>query len=273
MTIHPSALVHPAAILASSVQVDAFAIIDENVELADGVHIASHVHVLPGCRLAKGVTVHDGSILGGMPQDRKFQGEASLLIIDENSVIREYVTLNRGTSASGCTKIGKSCLIMAYVHIGHDSHIGDGVTIANSVQIGGHVWIDDQVIVSGMTGIHQKTSIGCGAFIGGGLRVDRDIPPFSKALGEPLAWAGLNQAGLSRLGLTEECRKTLKHWFRNYFYSPNSLRNPGGENDLVEAWNRLAVNRGLSEVLGSNVSRYIQSFVNQSQRPWLRPRI
>jgi UDP-N-acetylglucosamine acyltransferase len=132
-------------------------------------------------------------------------------------VLREYVTVNRGTAATGKTTVGRDCLIMAYSHVAHDCDIGDKVIIANGVQMGGHVTIGSCSVISGMTGIHQFTTIGPGCFVGGGLRVDRDIPPFSKALGEPLAWAGVNEIGLEKMGFGDEARKELKEFYRRFY--------------------------------------------------------
>ncbi len=217
MRIHPTAILHPSLDLPSDLEVGPYAIVDENVKLADGIRLGAFTHLYPGSHLQAGVTTSDGVIVGNSPQDLKYRGEQTEVQIGEGTTLREYVTVNRGTAALGRTVIGQHCLIMAYVHVAHDCVLGNHVVVSNGVQMGGHVQIDDGAVISGMTGIHQFVTIGAGAFIGGGLRVDKDILPFSKALGEPLRWAGINEMGLAKLGMEAGSATALKTFYRNFF--------------------------------------------------------
>jgi UDP-N-acetylglucosamine acyltransferase len=223
MRIHPTAIIHTSLELPPDLEVGPYAILDEDVALAPGVSIGPFSHIYPGVRLGAGVVLSDGVILGNTPQDLKFQGEKTTVHIGAGTRLREYVTVNRGTAAYGKTIIGNECLVMAYSHIAHDCVIGDRVILANGVQMGGHVHIDDAVVISGMTGIHQFVTIGAGAFIGGGLRVDKDILPFSKALGEPIRWAGLNEMGLNKLRLPEGSSPSLKDFYRSLLVEGKSM--------------------------------------------------
>jgi UDP-N-acetylglucosamine acyltransferase len=219
MSIHPTAILHPSLNLPQNIEIGPYAIVDEDVVLAEGVHIGPFCHLYPGVRLEAQVSLADGVILGNVPQDLKFRGEKTEVYIGQGSRLREYVTVNRGTAALGRTIVGKHNLIMAYTHIAHDCILGDYVVVANSVQMGGHVQIGNAAVVSGMTGIHQFVTIGPGAFIGGGLRVEKDILPFSKALGEPIRFAGLNEIGLAKMGAPLGSALALKSFYRDLFKS------------------------------------------------------
>jgi len=214
MPIHPTTLIHPSLQLPPDLEIGPYSVVDEGIKLGNGVRIGPFCHLYPGVRLGDGVSLSDGVVLGNTPQDLKYRGEKTLVEIGSGTVLREYVTVNRGTAATGKTSIGSNCLIMAYTHVAHDCSIGDNVIIANGVQMGGHVSIGSASVISGMTGIHQFTTIGPGVFVGGGLRVDKDIPPFSKAMGEPLAWAGVNEIGLEKMGFGDKERKELKEFYR-----------------------------------------------------------
>jgi UDP-N-acetylglucosamine acyltransferase len=217
MRIHPTAQIHPSLGLPDDVEVGPFALVDEDVTIGRGVRVGPFCHLYPGTRLGDNVSLSDGAVIGNKPQDLKYQGETTFVEIGAGTELREYVTVNRGTRATGRTRVGSNCLLMAYVHVAHDCDIGDRVVVANGVQMGGHVRIGDGAVISGMTGIHQFVAVGAGAFIGGALRVDKDVPPFSKALGDPLRWAGINEMGLARLGYGEAERKALKDFYRRLF--------------------------------------------------------
>jgi UDP-N-acetylglucosamine acyltransferase len=204
MRIHPTAVLHPSLEPPSDLEVGPYAVLDEGVSLSPGVRIGPFCHVYPGTRLDADVRLDDGVIVGNAPQDMKYKGEST-------------GTVNRGTAASGETVIGSECLIMAYAHVAHDCRIADRVIVANGVQMGGHVRIGRAAVISGMTGIHQFVVIGDGAFIGGGLRVDKDVLPFSKALGEPLRYAGLNEIGLAKFGFPAGTGAALKAFYRSLF--------------------------------------------------------
>jgi UDP-N-acetylglucosamine acyltransferase len=164
-----------------------------------------------------------GSILGGAPQDLKFKGEDTTVEIGEGTTIREYVTINRGTSESMRTSTGKNCFLMSYVHLAHDCHLGDGVIISNATQLAGHVRIDDRAIISGVCAVHQFVKIGRHAFVGGLSRVTKDIPPYVKAVGNPVKLYGLNSVGLQRSGFSETTVSELKKAYRLFFRSDMNI--------------------------------------------------
>lgn len=215
--IHPSAIVDPKAELAEDVRVGPFSIIQENVVIDSGTQIDSQVLIASGARIGKNCRVHHGAVVGTIPQDLKFGGEVSLLEIGDNTVIREFCDLNRGTVERGTTRIGKDCFLMAYVHVAHDCLIGERVILANGVQLAGHVTIQNWVTIGGLTPIHQFCTIGQHSFIGGGYRVTQDVPPYILAAGEPLTYKGLNIVGLKRRGFESDSLTALRKCYR-YIY-------------------------------------------------------
>lgn len=217
--IHPTALVSDDAQLGSNVEVGAFAIVGPSCTLGEGCVIAPRATLERNVRLGRKVRVGIGAVLGGDPQDLKFQGEETTVEIGDGTVIREYSTINRGTSESFKTTVGKHCFIMSYVHLAHDCHLGDGVILANGVQLAGHVRIEDRAILSGLSAVHQFVRIGRHAFIGGCSRVSKDIPPFLKAVGNPVKLYGLNTVGLQRSGFDEDTLRELKRAYRLFFNS------------------------------------------------------
>ncbi|MEE9554192.1 MAG: acyl-ACP--UDP-N-acetylglucosamine O-acyltransferase [candidate division Zixibacteria bacterium] len=214
MKQHATAIVSSKARIGANVAIGPFTIIEEDVEVGEDCVIDSHVSIKSGARIGNDVKIYHGAAVCGPPQDLKFAGEKTELIVGENTVIREFVTLNRGTAAYGKTEIGKNCLFMAYSHAAHDCIIGDNVILANSVQMGGHVEIGNFAIVGGATVIHQFSHIGEHAMIGGGFRITQDILPFSMAAGYPLRCLGLNATGLQRRGFSDETIAELKKTFR-----------------------------------------------------------
>jgi UDP-N-acetylglucosamine acyltransferase len=217
--IHPSAIISTRAELAAGVRVGAFAIIGDGCVVADGCVIGPHAVLERNVHLAKNVKVGVGSVLGGDPQDLKFKGEETTVEIGEGSVVREYVTINRGTAESLKTSVGKGSFIMSYVHLAHDCHVGDGVIISNSTQLAGHVTIEDKAIVSGLVGFHQFVQVGRYSFVGGMSRVAKDVPPYVKAVGNPIKLYGLNTVGLERNGFPEDVVRELKRAYRLFFKS------------------------------------------------------
>ena len=191
--------------------------------IGDGCQIAARATLERNVRLGAGVTIGIGSILGGEPQDLKFGGEETWVEIGEGTRIREYSTINRGTVASGATTIGADCFVMSYVHLAHDCHVGDGVIIANGTQLAGHVTVRDRAILSGLVAVHQFVTIGSMAFIGGCSRVNQDIPPFVKAVGNPVELYGLNTIGLRRANYPPETISALKRAYRLFFNSDLNL--------------------------------------------------
>ena len=218
-SIHPTAIVSTDAELASGVTVGPYAIVGEGCRVADGCSIAAHAVLERNVILAKNVKVGVGSVLGGDPQDLKFKGEETTVEIGEGSVVREYATINRGTAESMKTTVGRGCFIMSYVHLAHDCHVGDGVIISNGSQLAGHVTIDEKAIISGLVGFHQFTQVGRFSFVGGMSRVAKDVPPYVKAVGNPIKLYGLNTVGLERNGFPEEVVRELKRAYRLFFKS------------------------------------------------------
>ena len=217
--IHPSAIVSSNAEVASDVEVGAFAIIGDNCVVPTGCIIAPRATLERNVTLGENVQVGMGTILGGPPQDLKFAGEETTVEIGEGTVIREYTTINRGTSQSFKTTVGRNCLLMSYVHLAHDCHIGNNVILSNVVQLAGHVTVEDRVIISGLSAAHQFVRIGRHSFIGGCSRVSKDIPPFLKAVGNPVKLYGLNTVGLQRSGMDEGTIRELKRAYRLLFRS------------------------------------------------------
>jgi UDP-N-acetylglucosamine acyltransferase len=217
--IHPTAVVHPDANVADDVEVGPWAYIGPNCTVGAGSVIGMRATLEEHVHLAARVNVGIGSVLGGRPQDLKFKGEVTTVEIGEGTTIREYVTINRGTSESYKTTVGKGCFLMSYVHLAHDCHLGDGVIISNGTQLAGHVKIDDRAILSGLCAVHQFGKIGRHAFVGGMSRVAKDIPPYVKAVGNPVKLYGLNTVGLQRSGFSEPVVAELKKAYRLFFRS------------------------------------------------------
>ena len=217
--IHPTALVDPGARIADDASIGPYAIVGPDVVIGSGTRVGSHVVIERDTRLGTGCHVGYGAVLGAEPQDRKYGGEPTRLEIGDRTVIREYATLHRGTAASGWTRVGSDCFLMAYVHVAHDCRVGDDVTIANAVQLAGHVTIGDHVTIGGLTPIHQFVRIGDHAFVGGGSRVPQDIPPFTRAAGNPLRLVGINTVGLTRSGAGRQTVDALQHAYRLLFNS------------------------------------------------------
>ncbi len=221
--ISPMTHIDPKATLGKNVQIDPFTMIHENVEIGDNTWIGSNVTIYPGAKIGKNCKIFPGAVIAGIPQDLKFQGEDSTVIIGDNTTIRECVTISRGTVDKQTTVIGSNCLLMAYVHVAHDCVIGSHVIIANAVQIAGHVAIDDWAIIGGSSAIHQFVKIGMHAMISGGSLVRKDVPPFTKAAREPLSYAGVNSLGLRRRGFSSESISHIQEVYRFLFL--NSMNN------------------------------------------------
>jgi UDP-N-acetylglucosamine acyltransferase len=221
--IHSTAIIAKDAQLGDGVEIGPFAIIGEGCVVGDECIIGARTTLERNVILAANVRVGSGTILGGDPQDLKYQGEHTTVEIGEGTTIREYSTINRGTSQSFKTTVGKQCFIMSYVHLAHDCHIGDGVILGNTVQLAGHVTIDDKAIISGQSAVHQFVQIGRYSFTGGCSRVSKDVPPYVKANGNPIRLYGLNKVGLQRNGVSEDVQRELKRAYRLFFNSDLNL--------------------------------------------------
>lgn len=217
--ISSQAYVHPEAKLGENITVEPFAFIDKNVEIGDGTNIMSGANIRYGSRVGKNCQVSPGAVVGGVPQDLKFKGEDTLAIIGDNTMIRECVTVNRGTASKGHTIVGKNCLLMAYSHIAHDCVLGNSIIVGNATQLAGEVEIDDFAILSGGTLIHQFTRVGSHVMIQGGTRLGKDIPPYIIAGREPVCYSGVNLIGLRRHGFSNEKINEIQEIYRTIYQS------------------------------------------------------
>lgn len=217
--------ISPEAKLHESVTVESFSTIYEDVEIGEGCVIGPNVTIYPGARIGKNVQIYPGAVISAVPQDLKFHGEYTTTEIGDNTIIRECVTIHRGTDDRLKTSIGENCLLMCYVHVGHDCAIGNNVVIANSTGISGHVTIEDWAIVEGMCGVQQFVRIGKHAFVAGMTSVRKNVPPFIRVAREPLTYAGVNAIGLRRRGIEDEKLKIIEDIYRNLFILNNSISN------------------------------------------------
>lgn len=217
--IHPTAVVAKEAQLSENVTIGAFAVVEADVVIGEGTSVGPHTLIASGARIGKNCRIHNGTVVATLPQDLKFGGEATLFVIGDNTTIREFCTLNRGTLAHGKSAIGSNCLLMAYAHVAHDCEVGNNVIMANGVQLGGHVTIEDWAIIGGMTPVHQFCHVGQHCMVGGAFRVVQDIPPYILASDEPLRFAGLNSIGLRRRGFSSETLLQLKRVYRVLYRS------------------------------------------------------
>ena len=210
----PLAYIHPGSKIATNVVVEPFTTIHNNVTIGSGTWIGSNVTIMEGARIGKNCRIFPGAVISAIPQDLKFDGEDSLVIVGDNTTIRECVTVNRGTKALGKTEIGNNCLIMATSHIAHDCIIGNNCILANGSVIAGHVTVGDFAILSGLVAVHQFIHIGQHTLVSGGSLVRKDVPPFTKAGKEPLSYVGINSIGLRRRGFTTEKIREIQNIYR-----------------------------------------------------------
>lgn len=218
--IHPTAIVHPDAHIGSNVEIGPYSIIDEHVEVGDGCRIGAHVVVESRTTIGKNNRISTGACIGNEPQHLKYDGEPTRCIIGDNNIIREYVTISRGTPAGGGeTRIGNDNMIMSNAHIGHDVLVGNGVVITHATAIAGHVVIEDRVNIGGMCGIHQFTKLGTMCMIGAHSMVTKDVPPYLLVDGNPAHVYGVNIIGLRRNGLPPEVRMEIQRAFKVLYRS------------------------------------------------------
>jgi len=222
--VHPSAIVHEGAHLADGVVVGPFAVVGDEVELGEGTELCSHAVVAGPAVLGKRNIVHPFASLGGPPQDLKYQGEPTRLVVGDENQFREYVTVNRGTvQGGGETNIGDKNLFMAYVHVAHDCHVGSRTVFANNSTLAGHVTIGDYAILSGMAAVGQFVRIGEGVFLGAGAMVSLDVAPYCMAQGDRAKLIGLNTVGLERRLVEKERIEALQRAYRVVFREGLSL--------------------------------------------------
>lgn len=217
--IHETAIVHPEAEVHGSARIGPYAVVGPGVRVGEDVRVGPHAVVERDTRLEPGCRLGVGAALGGDPQDEKYGGERTHLEVGAGTTVREYATLHRGTGETGVTRVGKECFIMAYAHVAHDCRLGNGVVLANAVNMGGHVEIGERAFVGGLTAIHQFVRVGSHAFVGGGSRVSQDVPPYVTVAGNPPSAYGLNRVGLERHGFSKETVKALRKAYRTIFQS------------------------------------------------------
>ena len=222
--VHSTAIVHPRATLGAGVSIGPDSVIGEHVTIGAGTVIGAHCVIDGRTTLGSDNQIFTGAVIGSIPQDLKYRGEETILLLGDRNKVREYVTINPGTEGGGGkTIIGSDCLLMAYAHVAHDCVIGDRVVMANSAALAGHITIEDRAIVGGLVGIHQFVRVGTLSIIGGCSRVTQDVPPYATCVGYPAKVFGLNSEGLRRAGLSEENRHALHHAFRILFHSRLSM--------------------------------------------------
>jgi UDP-N-acetylglucosamine acyltransferase len=217
--LHPSSLISPAAEVHESASVGPWCIVEAGAKIAGNAVLDARVHVFGNTSVGAGTRIFDGAVVGGDPQALKYEGEPTFLEIGENCTIREYATINRGCGENGITKIANDVLIMAYAHIGHDCFLEKGAVISNGVQLGGHVRVGEFATVGGGTYVQQFAKIGAYAFAGGTLKIDRHVPPASRALGDPARFAGLNLHALRKHNFSEERIALLEKNYRELYRS------------------------------------------------------
>jgi UDP-N-acetylglucosamine acyltransferase len=222
--VHPTAVIDPSARIGAEVAIDAYCVIGANVEIADGSVIGAHTTIEGPCRIGRDNRIHAHVALGGDPQDKKYHGGRSELLIGDRNTIREFATVNRGTpEGGGVTRIGNDNWIMAYVHIAHDCIVGDNTVFANNATLAGHVEIGDFVTLGGFSGVHQFCKIGAHAFIGMGSLINADVLPFVMVAGQYARPRGINSEGLKRRGFSAERIAAIKRAYRALFVSGQPL--------------------------------------------------
>lgn len=230
--IQPLAYIHPQAKIADNVVIEPFVTIHQNVTIGEGTWIGPNVTIMSGARIGKNCRIFPGAVISAVPQDLKFDGEETTAEIGDNTVIRECVTINRGTKDRWKTVIGRNCLIMAYCHVAHDCEVGNYCVFSNNTTLAGHITIGDYVVLAGMVAIHQFCKVGSHAFITGGSLVRKDVPPYVKAAREPLSYVGINSVGLRRRGYTSDQINEIQDIYRTLFVKKHNI---GDALDIIEA--------------------------------------
>ncbi|MFC1594186.1 acyl-ACP--UDP-N-acetylglucosamine O-acyltransferase [Candidatus Omnitrophota bacterium] len=252
MKIHKTAIIHPKAQLAKNVSVGPFSVVEEHVSIGEGTEIGQSCRIEGHTTLGKNCKIFTGSVIGSPPQDLKYKGDKSFVIIGDNNIIREYNTVNPGTEEGGRTVIGDGNLLMAYTHVAHDCRIGNNCIIANVGTLAGYVTIEDYAVVGGIVAIHQFCRVGKLSIIGGCSKVVQDIPPYSTCDGHPTKVFGLNLVGLRRAKVSREVIRNLKEAFKLLFNSGLTISH------AVEKINK--------EIPKGDELNYLVEFVTSSKR-------
>ena len=250
--IRNNIFIHKDSIIGKNSKIDPFSYIGEDVSIGDNCWIGNNVTLYPGSKLGNNVKIFPGAVISSEPQDLKFEGEKTTVEIGDNTIIREFVTISRGTNDRLKTSIGKNCLIMAYSHIAHDCIIHDNCVIVNNVQIGGHVIVDNFAIIGGGTLIHQFSKIGTHAMVAGGSLVRKDVPPFCKAGKEPLSFKGVNTIGLKRRNFNSKNINQIQNIYRIIYLE--------GRNTSQ------AINKIENDIKDSNEKKVVLDFIKNSDR-------
>jgi len=223
--ISPLANVSPNAKIGNNVTISPFATVEDKVEIGDNTWIGPNAVIMNYTKIGQNCKIFPGAVIGAEPQDLKFKGEESTVEIGDNTTIREFVTIHRGTLDKMTTKVGNNCLIMAYVHIAHDCIIGNNVILANNVALSGHIIIEDYAIVEGMSAAQQFITIGKHAFVAGASLIRKSVPPYVRCAREPLQYIGVNSIGLTRRGFTPEQIKQIEDIYRIIYVKGYNLQN------------------------------------------------
>ncbi len=250
--ISPQAIIHPGAKIGANVQIDAFTTIHDDVIIGDNTKIHSNVNIYPGTRIGHHCEVFPGAVIGVVPQDLKFEGEYTTTEIGNHTIIREHVTIHKGTKDKWKTAIGDHCLLMTYVHVAHDCQVGNNVILASYTGLSGHVIVEDYAILEGKVGTGQFTHVGAHAFIAGATLIRKNVPPFVKAAREPITYAGVNSVGLRRRGFTDEQVREIEDIYRILYVQNNNI------------------SKGIQQILDTMpetaIRKQILDFIEQSDR-------
>ncbi len=218
--IHPTAIIDPTAKLDTGVEIGPYSIVGADARIGADTVIGPHVTIDPYVTIGPECHIFQYASIGAVPQSVKFEGQKTFVKIGRGTIVREFVTIHRGTKfGGGMTEIGQDSFLMAYTHIAHDCKIGKNVIMANNATLAGHITIGDNATVGGLVAIHQFVRIGTHAFVGGGSRLPQDVPPYTRAAGNPYKLYGINTLGLTRAGFASETRLALKHAYRLLFNS------------------------------------------------------
>jgi len=254
--ISPLAHIHPKAVLGKDVKIDAFAFVDEDVTIGDGTWLAANTVIYSGTSIGKNCKIYPGAVIGADPQDLKYVGEKTKAIVGDNVLIRECVTINKGTKAYGKTVVEDNSMLMAYVHIAHDCHVMDHCIIANAVNLAGHVILGSHVSIGGMTAIQQFVNIGAHTYITGGSLVRKNVPPYVKAAREPLSYVGVNRIGLERRGFSADAINRIQDIYRVLF---------------IKGWSMSKALDHIDKAIpGSPEKKHILDFINKSEKGLMR---
>lgn len=255
--VHPSAIVDPGAQLADDVSVGPYAVIGDGVAIGPGCSIGAHALLQGPTRIGRDNHIHAYAAIGGDPQDKKYRGERSELVIGDGNTFHEFVTINRGTAdGGGATRIGDDNWIMAYVHVAHDCHVGSHTVLANNATLAGHVELGDWVVLGGFAGVHQFCKIGAHAFAAMYSAINRDVPPFIYVAGQFAEPRGVNAEGLKRRGFDAGRIAAIKRAYRTLYMSHKTLE---------EARTALA-----EQVDASADVRAFRDFIDRSERSLVR---